>query len=178
MLFLTLVKAEEIQSTRQNWIKSRRKSDVSRKNSRSQTPSLLQGKSYNCVETSGGNAIDSKFSDFLCQFNAIILFIFISVVYPYLFMTTQEHELSKLTNSPPLTLTRLNVISYDHAAYMVIENLNKRAQLSDIIDHDNVIFIGTKIQDDKFFRIGKEESIFHKHSLTKTRNTLLQKFLA
>ena len=77
-------------------------------------------------------------------------------------MTTQEHELSKLTNSPPLTLTRLNVISYDHAAYMVIENLNKRAQLSDIIDHDNVIFIGTKIQDDKFFRIGKEESIFHK----------------
>ena len=70
-------------------------------------------------------------------------------------MTTQEHELSKLTNSPPLTLTRLNVISYDHAAYMVIENLNKRAQLSDIIDHDNVIFIGTKIQDDKFFRIGK-----------------------
>ena len=71
MLFLTLVKAEEIQSTRQNWIKSRRKSDVSRKNSRSQTPSLLQGKSYNCVETSGGNAIDSKFSDFLFQFNAM-----------------------------------------------------------------------------------------------------------
>ena len=78
-------------------------------------------------------------------------------------MTTQEHELSKLTNSPPLTLTRLNVISYDHAAYMVIENLNKRAQLSDIIDHDNVIFIGTKVQDDKFFRIGKVESILYRH---------------
>ena len=94
-------------------------------------------------------------------------------------MTTQEHELSKLTNSPPLTLTRLNVISYDHAAYMVIENLNKRAQLSDIIDHDNVIFIGTKIQDDKFFRIGKVEPILYKHSITKTlTTTLLHQFLA
>ena len=57
---------------------------------------------------------------------------------------------------------------------MVIENLNKRAQLSDIIDHDNVIFIGTKIQDDKFFRIGKKSPYF----TSKTRTTLLHQFLA
>ena len=63
VLFLTLVKAEEMLSTRGNWLKGAKRNSVidnSRKYSKTQTPSPLQGKTYDCVETSGGNAIDSK----------------------------------------------------------------------------------------------------------------------
>ena len=68
VLFLTLVKAEEVLSTRGNWLKqqqgSKRTPLMERKYSKtSQTPSTLQGKTYNCVETTGGNAIDSTQSN-------------------------------------------------------------------------------------------------------------------
>ena len=76
----------------------------------------------------------------------------ISVVYPYLFLTTNENDLSKITSAPPPTVSKMNVLSYDQAAFIVIENLNRRVQIAEIIDHDNVIFIGTKVQDEKFFR--------------------------
>ena len=65
VIFLTLVKAEEVLSNRGNWLKqqqgSKRTPLMERKYSKtSQTPSTLQGKTYNCVETTGGNAIDSR----------------------------------------------------------------------------------------------------------------------
>ena len=79
----------------------------------------------------------------------------VSVVYPFLYLTTNEGDLSKLSNSPPPNISKMNVISYDQAAFIVLENLNRNAQPSDLIDQENVIFIGTKVQDDRFYRLGR-----------------------
>ena len=76
------------------------------------------------------------------------------MVYPFLFLTTNESDLSVLSRSPPATISKMNVTSYDQAAFIVIDNLNRKAQLSEVIDQDSVIFIGTKVQDDRFFRLG------------------------
>ena len=78
-----------------------------------------------------------------------------SVIYPILHMTVDQDDVPKIKSYPPAVISKLNVIRLEQAAFIVIENLDQTTRCDDILKPEHYVFVGTKINDEKLFHLGK-----------------------